>query len=47
MPHRLRAEGVLKSSLPLAYQGNLIEDFTLTFRDGAVVDFDARKGKEA
>ncbi|MBO4412034.1 MAG: aminopeptidase [Lachnospiraceae bacterium] len=47
MPHREKAEGVLKSALPLSYQGSLIEDFSLTFKDGKVVDFEARKGQEA
>jgi aminopeptidase len=34
------------SSLPLNYNGNLIEDFTLHFRDGRIVDFSAAKGYE-
>lgn len=38
------AEGTLVSSMPLSYQGNLIEDFSLTFHKGAVTDFTARKG---
>lgn len=41
-PHRERAEGVVRSTKPLLYNGILIEDFTLTFRDGQVVDFAAR-----
>ena len=47
MPDRRRADGVLKAAMPLSYQGTLIEDFSFTFRDGAVVDYDAKKGKEA
>jgi len=47
MPDNRRAEGVLVSALPLSYQGNLIEHFRLTFKDGKVVDYDAEKGKEA
>lgn len=46
MPHRDKAEGVLVSSLPLSYSGNLIKDFTLTFKNGEVVDYDAKEGKE-
>lgn len=46
MPDLRRADGVLKASMPLSYRGNLIEDFTLTFENGKVVDFDARKGRE-
>ncbi|MBI4857361.1 MAG: aminopeptidase [Acetobacterium woodii] len=41
-----RAEGTLVSSLPLSYQGNLIENFSLTFHDGKVTDFHADKGEE-
>jgi len=31
---------------PLNYQGNLIEDFWLEFKDGKVVNYDAKKQKE-
>lgn len=40
------ANGVVKSSMPLNYNGNLIEDFSFTFKDGIVVDYDAKKGKD-
>lgn len=46
MPHREKAEGVLVSSMPLSYAGDLIEDFKLVFKNGAVVDYDAKKGKD-
>ncbi|WP_217559040.1 aminopeptidase [Paenibacillus sp. GbtcB18] len=39
--------GVVRSTKPLSYQGNLIENFTLTFENGRVVDFQAEKGYEA
>jgi aminopeptidase len=45
-PDCFRAEGTLVSSLPLSYQGNLIEDFRLTFHDGKVTDYQAAKGGE-
>lgn len=45
MPHRMKADGVLYSALPLSYSGDLIEDFKLVFKDGEVVDYDAKKGK--
>ncbi|MGI5885196.1 MAG: aminopeptidase [Candidatus Spyradocola sp.] len=45
-PHRGRAEGRLVASLPLSHGGNRVEGFSLTFRDGEVVSFDAREGKE-
>ncbi len=40
------AEGTVASSMPLSYQGNLIENFTLTFSEGKVIDFSAEKGYE-
>lgn len=43
-PHLAKTEGVVKSALPLNYNGNLIDDFSLTFRKGKVVDFSAKKG---
>lgn len=33
--------------MPLSYQGTLITEFSLTFKDGKVTDFDAREGYEA
>ncbi|MGL4453332.1 MAG: aminopeptidase [Sarcina sp.] len=36
--------GVVCSSKPLNYGGNLIDNFSLTFKDGVVVDFTAEKG---
>lgn len=40
------AEGKVVSSMPLSYQGNLIENFSLTFSEGKVNDFSAEKGYE-
>jgi aminopeptidase len=34
------------SSMALNYNGNLIENFSLTFEDGKIVDFTAEKGYE-
>ena len=45
-PMRGKAEGVVHSSRPLSYRGETIENFTLWFKDGKVVDHDAEKGKE-
>jgi aminopeptidase len=47
MPHKDRADGVVRASLPLSYAGALIENIQLTFRQGRVVDFRADKGQEA
>lgn len=45
-PHKDRVNGVVYATKPYVYNGGLIEDFVLTFKDGKVVDFDAKKGKE-
>lgn len=47
MPHADQADGVVCSAMPLSYQGNLIRDFTLTFREGKVADYSAAEGYEA
>lgn len=36
--------GVVKSALPLIYNGNRIDKFSLTFENGKVVDFSAEEG---
>lgn len=46
-PHREGTHGVVRSSKPLSYQGNLIENFSLTFENGKVIDFEAEKGYES
>lgn len=43
-PHRARADGTVRASMPLNYGGNLLEGFSLTFRDGRVVDYAAEQG---
>lgn len=47
MPDYRKAEGKVVSSRPLSYRWNLIKDFSLTFHEGKVVDFDAREGYDA
>ncbi|MEK3885543.1 aminopeptidase [Paenibacillus sp. PL2-23] len=46
-PHRDGTRGVVRSTKPLSYQGNLIENFSLTFENGRVVDFTAEKGYDS
>ncbi len=46
MPDRLVADGTVVASMPLSYQGSLIENFSLIFKNGAVVDYHAEKGEE-
>ncbi len=47
MPHKYKADGVVYASMPLNYAGTLIEEFSLTFKDGEVIDFSAKSGYEA
>lgn len=44
-PARNGTNGVVYSSLPLNYNGNLIDEFKMEFKDGKIVDFDAKVGK--
>ncbi|MFC0525103.1 aminopeptidase [Pontibacillus salicampi] len=46
MPHKDGVNGKVTSTKPLNYAGNLIENFTLTFENGKVVDFAAEQGEE-
>lgn len=43
-PHKNKINGVVKSALPLSYNGQIIENFSFTFKKGKVVDFSAEKG---
>lgn len=45
-PHKNNVNGTVKSAMPLAYNGNIVDGFSLTFKDGKVVDFSAEKGYE-
>jgi aminopeptidase len=47
MPHRDRVDGIVRSTKPLSYGGQLIEDFTLRFEKGRVVDATAARGEAA
>lgn len=40
------AEGVIRFTFPAIYSGNEVEDITLTFKKGKVVDAKAKKGEE-
>ena len=46
LPHREHTEGTVTATKSLAYQGSLIEDFSLTFSGGRVVDFKAKIGQD-
>ena len=46
MPHREKVNGVVVSSKPLIYGGSVIDKFTLTFKDGEVINYSAEVGEE-
>lgn len=46
LPHKDRVDGVIHSSLPLSYNGTMIENFSLTFKKGKVVEYTAEKGRD-
>lgn len=45
-PKRSGVNGTVRSTKPLNYNGVLIDDFSLTFKDGKIVDFTAAAGQE-
>ena len=45
-PQYNKVDGRLVASKPLVYNGVVINDFEFTFKDGKVVDFDAKEGKD-
>ena len=46
MPDRYHIDGKVYSTKPLSYNGNIIPEFNLTFKDGRVVDYDASVNKD-
>ncbi len=46
LPVRTGVEGVVTSTMPLNYNGNLIEGIRLRFEAGRIVEFDATKGRD-
>ncbi len=46
LPEKTGVNGTVVSSKPLNYNGNLIEDFSLTFKEGKIVAYQAAKGYE-
>ena len=45
-PKRGEAEGIVYSTKPLSYQGQLIENFSVRFENGKAVEVKAEKGEE-
>ena len=46
LPHKDQTEGTVASTKPLSYYGSMIENFSLTFKNGKVVDVSAEKGED-
>ena len=46
LPHKYEVNGVVHSSKPLVYGGNVIDDFSMTFKEGRIVECSAAKGEE-
>jgi aminopeptidase len=46
LPVKTGVNGVVASTKPLNLNGNLVDNFTLTFKDGKVVEFTAEQGYE-
>jgi aminopeptidase len=46
MPHRTGVNGTVTSTLPLNLNGRLVEGITFTFKDGKVIAYDAKSGRE-
>lgn len=46
VPKKTGVNGTLRSTKPLNYKSNLINNFELTFKDGKIIDFKAEEGYE-
>jgi aminopeptidase len=44
VPHKEQIHGTVKASKPLSYNGALIENFSVTFDEGRVVEVKAESG---
>ena len=45
-PHAFKVDGTVSSTKPLSYQGTLIENIKVTFKDGKIIESSASKGQE-
>ena len=45
-PDYLKTEGIVYASMPLNYNGSLVEDFYIRFKDGRAVEYDAKSGRD-
>ena len=45
-PHALKVEGQVSSTKPLSYQGTLIDEIKVTFKEGKIIEAHASKGEK-
>ena len=46
-PHNRKINGTVVNALPLVNNGNVIDDFSITFKNGRVVNYSAKVGYDA
>jgi len=46
VPNKTGVNGTVSSTKPLSYGGNIIDEFTLTFEAGKIIDVKAKQGEE-
>ena len=45
-PHAYKVDGTVTSTKPLSYQGTLIDNIKVTFKDGKIIEANASRGEE-
>ena len=45
-PHAQKVEGIVRSTKPLSHQGTLIEDISVTFKEGRIIEASASRGQD-
>ena len=46
VPNKTGVNGTVSSTKPLSYGGNIIDEFTITFENGRIMDVRAKEGEE-
>lgn len=46
VPHKYGVNGYVSSTKPLSYAGNIIDQFTITFKDGKIIKVEAKTGED-
>ncbi len=45
-PNMWSTNGIIRNSRPLSINGKMVDDFFLQFKDGKIINYDAKEGKE-